>query len=160
MRAFGFARLLAIAVIAVTAISVIGSASPADAALARGSIMIHSRVCPLDLPPGSMLFDDCHSHPGPSGAEFTVDNRVPKAIAANGNVSFGRVTAGDHLITLTADWQPNEFLGMRAFCSNSVGGSGIHEATILRGDQAQFWVRVGAGSQLTCDVYFIPESGQ
>ena len=64
------------------------------------------------------------------------------------------------LMTLTSDFQPNEFLNVRAFCSNSVGGSGIHEATILHGDQAQFWVRVGAGSQLTCDVYFIPESGR
>jgi hypothetical protein len=160
MRALGLSRLLAVAIIATLALSVLGAVSPAKAELARGSVMIHSRVCPLNLPAGSMLFDDCHSHPGPSGAEFTVDNRAPKAIGANGNVSFGRVTAGDHLVTLTADWQPNEFLGMRAFCSNSVGGSGVHEATILRGDQAQFWVRVGAGSQLTCDLYFIPSSGR
>ena len=160
MRALGLTRLLAVAIIAVTALSVIGSASPAGAELARGSIMIHSRACPLNLPAGSMLFDACHPHPGPSGAQFTVDSRVPKNIAANGNVSFGSVTAGDHLVTLTSDFQPNEFLNVRAFCSNSVGGSGVHEATILQGDQAQFWVRVGAGSQLTCDVYFIPESGR
>jgi len=160
MRALGLSRLLAVAIIAVTALSVIGSASPAGAATGRGSIMIHSRACPLNLPAGSMLFDACHPHPGPSGAQFTVDSRVPKNIAANGNVSFGSVTAGDHLVTLTSDFQPNEFLNVRAFCSNSVGGSGVHEATILHGDQAQFWVRVGAGSQLTCDVYFIPESGR
>ena len=160
MRALGFSRLLAVAIIAITALSVIGSASPVGAQTARGSIMIHSRACPLNLPAGSMLFEACHPHPGPTGAQFTVDSRVPKNIGANGNVSFGRVTAGDHLITLTSDFQQNEFLTVRAFCSNSVGGSGIHEATILHGDQAQFWVRVGAGSQLTCDVYFIPESGR
>jgi hypothetical protein len=91
MRALGLSRLLAVAIIATLALSVLGAASPASAAPARGSVMIHSRVCPLNLPAGSMLFDDCHSHPGPSGAEFTVDNRVPKAIGANGNVSFGRL---------------------------------------------------------------------
>ena len=41
MRALGLTRLLAVAIIAVTALSVIGSASPAGAELARGSIMIH-----------------------------------------------------------------------------------------------------------------------
>ena len=160
MRTFGITRLFAVAIIAALALSVVGSTSPAQAELARGSVTIHSRICPLDLPEGSQLFTDCHPHPGPDGAEFTVDKRVPKAIRSNGNVSFGRVTAGDHLITLTADWQPNEFLGMRAFCSNVTLGSGPNEATILRGDQAQFWVRVGVGSQLICDVYFIPESGR
>ena len=160
MRALGPSRLLAVAIIAITALSVVGSAAPASAQAARGSIMIHSRACPLNLPAGSMLFEACHPHPGPTGAQFTVDSRAPKNIGTNGNVSFGRVTAGDHLITLTSDFQPNEFLKVRAFCSNSVGGSGINEATILQGDQAQFWVRVGAGSQLTCDVYFIPESGR
>ena len=160
MRTFGITRLFAVAIIAALALSVLGSTSPAQAELARGSVTIHSRICPLDLPDGAQLFNACHSEPGPDGAEFTVDKRVPKAIRSNGNVSFGRVTAGDHLITLTADWQPNEFLGMRAFCSNVTLGSGPNEATILRGDQAQFWVRVGAGSQLVCDVYFIPESGR
>jgi hypothetical protein len=76
MRALGLSRLLAVAIIATLAISVLGAASPATAASARGSVMIHSRVCPLNLPSGSMLFDDCHSHPGPSGAEFRVDNLV------------------------------------------------------------------------------------
>jgi hypothetical protein len=160
MRTFGVTRLFAAAILVAFALSVLSSASSALAEPARGSVVIHARVCPLNLPAGSMLFDACHPHPGPDGAEFTVDKRVPKEIGANGNVSFGRVTAGDHLITLTADWQPNEFLGMRAFCSNVTLGSGPNEATILRGDQAQFWVRVGVGSQLICDVYFIPESGR
>ena len=160
MRSLAIPRLIVIALIATFAISLVSAASPARAELARGSVVIHSRICPLHMPAGSMLFDLCHPHGGPSGAEFTVDHRVPKTINSSGNVSFGRVTAGDHLITLTSDFQPNEFLGMRAFCSNVTLGSGPNEATILRGDQAQFWVRVGIGSQLVCDVYFLPESGQ
>lgn len=160
MRAFGIRHLLTFAIIAVFAASVVATTTPAKAELARGSVVIHSRVCPLNLPGDAMLFAACHPHPGPDDAAFTVDRRVPKGIRSNGNVSFGRVTAGDHLITLTADWQPNEFLEMRAFCSNVTLGSGPNEATILHGDQAQFWVRVGAGSQLICDVYFIPQSGR
>ncbi len=112
------------------------------------------------MPAGSNLFDQCHDTAGPEGAEFTIDNRQPKGIDSNGNVSFGRATAGDHLVTLTSDFQPNEFLKVRAFCSNLATGTGPNEATILYGDQAQFWVRVAPGSKLVCDVYFMPISGQ
>jgi hypothetical protein len=160
MRIVKFSRLVAVALLAVVAMSMMGSFSPANAADPRGSIHIHARVCPLELPANAQLFRDCHGHPGPDGAEFRIDNRQPKGIASNGNVSFGGATAGDHLVTLTSDFQPNEFLGMRAFCSNLATGTGPNEATILRGDQAQFWVRVAPGSKLVCDVYFIPVSGQ
>jgi len=160
MRIVTLSRLFAVALVAVLALSVMGSFSPANAAAARGSIVLHARVCPLSLPANSQLFRDCHGHPGPSGAEFKIDSRQSKGIASNGNVSFGQATAGDHLVTLTSDFQPNEFLGMRAFCSNLATGTGPNEATILRGDQAQFWVRVAPGSMLVCDVYFIPVSGR
>lgn len=126
----------------------------------RGSIHIHTRVCPLNLPPGSMLFDSCHQFPGPEGARFKIDSRQSKDINSAGNVSFGRVTAGDHLVTLTSDFQPNEFLRLRAFCSNLATGTGPNEAFIRSGDQADFWVRVAPGSRLVCDVYFIPISGR
>ena len=160
MRSAACFRLFSVAILAALAISVLGATSPAGAELARGSIVIHSRICPLNMPAGSFLFDQCHHRPGPDGAEFTVDNRVPKAINEDGNVSFGGATAGDHLITLTSDFQPNEFLKMRAFCSNVTLGSGPNEAFIRSGDQADFWVRVGVGSKLVCDVYFIPISGR
>jgi hypothetical protein len=41
-------------------------------------------------------------------------------------------------------------------CSRSIGGSGIREAAILFSTTLQFWVRLAAGSRLTCDVSFIP----
>ena len=160
MRTFSMVRLFSVAMFAVLVASVMGSFSPASAEHTRGSVHIHARICPLNMPAGSFLFDQCHSRPGPDGAEFTVDNRVPKGINSSGNVSFGRVTAGDHLITLTSDFQPNEFLKVRAFCSNVTLGSGPNEAFIRQGDQADFWVRVGSGSMLVCDVYFIPISGR
>lgn len=160
MRIVRFSRLVAVALVAVFAMSMLAAVSSVSADHTRGSIMIHARVCPVELPANGQLFHDCHGHPGPEGASFKIDNRQSKDIAANGNVSFGRVTAGDHLVTLTSDFQPNEFLGMRAFCTNMATASGPHEATILHGDQAQFWVRVAPGSQLICDVYFIPESGR
>ncbi len=160
MRIVSLSRLFAVALVAVVAMSVLGTFSSAGAANPRGSIHIHARICPLELPANAQLFRDCHDFPGPEGAAFKIDNRQSKGIASNGNVSFGRVTAGDHLVTLTSDFQPNEFLQVRAFCSNSATGTGPNEATILYGDQAQFWVRVAPASRLTCDVYFIPESGR
>ena len=160
MRIVRFSRLFAITLVAVVAMTVLGLFSPASATHTRGSIHIHARICPLELPANAQLFRDCHDFAGPSGAAFKIDNRQSKDIASDGNVSFGQVTAGDHLVTLTSDFQPNEFLAVRAFCSNSATGTGPNEATILYGDQAQFWVRVAPASRLTCDVYFIPESGR
>jgi hypothetical protein len=160
MRIVKFSRLVAVALLAVVAMSMMGSFSPANAADPRGSIHLHARICPLELPANAQLFRDCHDHAGPDGASFKIDSRQSKDIDGNGNVSFGRVTAGDHLVTLTSDFQPNEFLRVRAFCSNLATGTGPNEATILHGDQAQFWVRVAPGSKLVCDVYFIPESGR
>src|SRR5215213_9905378 len=77
-----------------------------------------------------------------------------------GNVSFGQVTSGDHLVTLTASWQPNEFLRMKVYCTNTVTGSGPNEAPIIYGNQAKFWVWLAPSGKLVCDVYFLPESGQ
>lgn len=148
-------RLFALALVAMSIL-----AGTAEAAQPRGSVHIHARLCPQSMPAGSNLFDQCHDTAGPDGAEFTIDSRAPKGIDGNGNVSFGRATAGDHLVTLTSDFQPNEFLKVRAFCSNLATGTGPNEATILYGDQAQFWVRVAPASKLVCDVYFMPISGR
>jgi hypothetical protein len=155
-------RLFAVALIAVVALSLFATASPASAAT-RGSITIHSRICPVNMPTGSNIYDQCHSHPGPEGARFKIDNRQSKDVNASGNVSFGQVTSGDHLVTLTSDFQPNEFLHMRAFCTNLTTGSGPNEAPIIfpsSSGQAQFWVYLASGGKLVCDVYFIPESGR
>ena len=119
----------------------------------RGSIVIHSRACEVDA---VSLYDDCHDLGGPAGSVYTIDNRVPKAIDGNGNVSFGRATAGDHLVTLTSGYDSGAYRKIRAFCSNSATGTGPNEATILYSETPQFWVRVAPHSRLTCDVYFIP----
>lgn len=154
-----WSRFVAIAVLFGFALTLLGSASPANAA-ARGSIHIHSRICPLSMPSGSNIFDQCHHRPGPDGARFKIDSRQSKTINDSGNVSFGSVTAGDHKVVLTSNWQPNEFLGMRVYCTNTGTGSGPNEAPIIYGNQASFWVYVAPGSKLVCDVYFLPESGQ
>ncbi len=151
--------LLVLALIAALFVSLIGTATPVDAA-ARGSITIHSRICPTTIPTGSDIFDLCHGNPGPDGARFKVDNRQSKYIDSHGNVSFSQVTAGDHKVVLTSDWQPNEFLGMRVFCTNLVTGSGSNQAGITYGNQASFWVYLAPGGKLVCDVYFLPESGR
>jgi hypothetical protein len=145
MRSSVVMMLLAIAVLA-PALS-----APSAVAADRGTVAIHSRICGTDA---EQLFADCHGNPGPAGAMYKIDNRVPKPIV-NGNVSFGGAFAGDHLVTLTTGL-PSKYDSIRAFCSNSVGGSGVHEATILYSKTPQFWVRLAAGSRLTCDVYFIP----
>lgn len=146
MRSSVVMVLLAIAVLAPAL-----ATSSADAATARGTVVIHSRICGTDA---VQLFRDCHGNPGPAGAMYKIDNRVPKPIVG-GYVSFGGAVAGDHLVTLTTGI-PSKYDSLRAFCSNSVGGSGVHEATILYSKTPQFWVRLAAGSRLTCDVYFIP----
>jgi hypothetical protein len=145
LRSFIIVMLLAIAV------GLPMTAQPAAAA-DPGTIAIHSRICSTTA---VQLFRDCHSKPGPVGATYKVGNRTPKTIGATGNVSFGAVPAGDRLVTLTSGI-PAKYERIRAFCSNSVGGSGVHEATILVSATPQFWVRLAAGSRLTCDVYFIP----
>jgi hypothetical protein len=153
-------RLIAVTLLVVFAMSLLAIGSPARAADTRGSITLHSRICPTSMPSGSNIFDQCHHRPGPEGAKFKIDNRQSKSINASGNVSFGQVTTGDHLVTLTADWQPNEFLGMKVYCTNTVTGSGPNEAPIIYGNQAKFWVWLAPNGKLVCDVYFLPESGR
>jgi hypothetical protein len=152
--------LVAVALLFAFALTLIGPASSANAAAARGSIHLHARICPFDMPAGSNIYDQCHHRPGPEGARFKIDSRQSKDINASGNVSFGSVTAGDHRVVLTSDFQPNEFLDLRVFCTNTGTGSGPNEAPIHFGNQASFWVYVAPGSKLVCDVYFLPESGQ
>jgi len=154
-----WSRSFAVALLALVALSMF-SGGPSAAAATRGSITIHSRICPTTISTGSDIFALCHGHAGPDDASFKIDSRQSKSINASGNVSFGQVTAGDHKVVLTADWQPNEFLGMRVFCSNLVTGSGPNQASITYGNQASFWVYLAPGGKLVCDVYFLPESGR
>jgi hypothetical protein len=146
-------RSVTIAAIMALAVVLPALTAPAATAASTGTVAIHSRHCQVDA---KQLYDDCHGNPGPAGAVYTIDNRVPKAIDGSGNVSFGGAAAGDHLVTLTSGFDSGAYSHLRAFCSNSVGGSGVHEATILYSNTPQFWVRLAAGSRLTCDVYFIP----
>jgi hypothetical protein len=124
-----------------------------SAETARGSIMIHARLCPAGA---LQLFRDCHDAPGPIGIMYTVDSRTPKATDPLGNVSFGRVTAGDHLIRVASGFAPAAYSRVAGFCSNSTTGIYPHVAIITFQPNPQFWVRVGSGSRLTCDLYYIP----
>lgn len=151
MHAYRLLRSFVIVMLLAIAVAMPMMAQPAAAA-DPGTVAIHSRICDADA---VQLFRDCHGNPGPTGATYRVDRRVPKTIGTGGNVSFGGLVAGDHLVTVTSGI-PAGYDSLRAFCSNSVGGSGVHEATILHSATPQFWVRLAAGSRLTCDVYFIP----
>jgi hypothetical protein len=124
-----------------------------QAAGTKGTIAIHSRACEVD---SVDLYADCHGNPGPTGAVYTVGKRTPKAISSTGLVSFGGEAPGDHLVTLTSGFDSGAYSSMRVFCTNSKNGGGPNEATVLYSETPQFWVRLGAGSRLTCDVYFIP----
>ena len=146
-------QLFAAGLISMMILSLTGMGFTPSSAAERGSVHIHSRACDVDA---VNLYDDCHDLGGPTGSVYTVDSRVPKAIDGSGNVSFGQVTAGDHLITLTSGFDSGAYSAIRAFCSNITLGSGPNEATILYSETPQFWARVGDGSQLVCDVYFIP----
>jgi hypothetical protein len=157
MRTSRLSRLIPMVLVALCAFAIAGGPSTASAA-ARGSVTIHARTCPTDMAANADIFDTCHGNPAPDGARFKIDHRQSKYTNGAGNVSFGSATAGDHLVVLTSDWQPNEFLGMVAYCSNLGTGSGPNQATIHYGNQASFWVYVAPGSKLVCDVYFLPEN--
>jgi hypothetical protein len=152
-RAFHILAIFAIVAVAVAAPML---TAPAEATHGRGTIVIHSRLCPLDA---VQLFRDCHGNPGPFGARYTVDQRVPKNIAIDtGNVSFGGVRAGDHLVRIMSGF-PAAYSHLRVFCSNTATGTGPNEATVrFSGGDAipEFWVRLAPDSRLICDVYFVP----
>lgn len=153
MQALKILRSMGIALVAVAVLAVPLLSGPSAAAASRGGIVIHSRACEVDA---VQLYDDCHGLGGPTGATYTIDSRVPKEINGSGNVSFGSVLPGDHLVTLTSGYDSGAYSHMRVFCTNSKNGGGPNEATVLYSNTPQFWVRVGDGSTLTCDVYFIP----
>ncbi len=53
--------------------------------------------------------------------------------------------------------QPNEFLVLRAFCSDSNVGGPAREVEVRPTQHASFYVDVWAGQAVVCDVYWIPE---
>jgi len=143
-----------IALIAIVAVGVLAFAAPTSAA--STSVTIHARICP-----GSGvtdLFTDCHPHPV-TNAAFRLDHRTSMWTNSRGNVTFNAVTAGSHIVALTAGNQPNEFLHLRAFCSDSNTGAKAVEVAVRSTSQASFRVSVATGQAIVCDVYWIPESG-
>lgn len=141
--------------IAILAFGVMALASPASAA--STTVTIHARICPAHGV--TDLFKDCHSH-AVTNASFRLDHSGSKHVNNKGNVTFSNVAAGSHIVALTGGDQPNEFLHLRAFCSDSNTGGTAVEYKVRSTTQASFRISVKTGQALVCDVYWIPESGQ
>jgi hypothetical protein len=134
------------------------AAVPASAATYTAAVTIHARLCPTNGPTTD-IFTDCHGNPAWPGTKYKINNKSSKAISAAGNVTFSGLGAGYRTVTQTAGYQPNEFLHVRVFCSAD-GGKAVELPISQSGGLAHFSFWLDAGSHVTCDYYFIPESGQ
>jgi hypothetical protein len=150
------ARSVLFALIAVLTLSLLVSVAPAAAAN-TASVTVHARICPI----GQLndLFTDCHGNPMTDQA-FRLGSRTSKLVNSRGNVTFNEVAPGSYVVALTSGDQPNEFLHLRAFCSDSNVGGPATEVLVRSTAQASFRVNVIAGQAIVCDVYYLPESGQ
>jgi hypothetical protein len=149
-------RSILVTLIALLAFGSLLSAAPTSAA-DTSSVTVHARICPLG--PLTDFFTDCHHRPMTNQA-FRLDARTSKFVNSRGNVTFNQVFPGSYVVALTAGNQPNEFLHLRAFCSDSNVGGPAKEVTVRSTAQASFRVNVGFGQAIVCDLYYLPESGQ
>lgn len=149
-------RSILLALIASLAFGSFVAVAPASATH-TASLTIHARICPI----GNLtdLFTDCHDNPMTDQA-FRISGRSSKWVNAQGNVAFHAIVPGSYVVALSAGDQPNEFLRLRAFCSDQNGSRAVTEYRVRSTAQASFRLPVLAGQAIVCDVYWIPESGQ
>jgi hypothetical protein len=152
-------RMLLVSSLAVFAIMLGIAAAPASAASYNASVTIHARLCPTGGPTID-IFTECHPHPAWAGTAYRINGHGSKVINSSGNVTFSGLGAATRTITQTAGYQPNEFLHVRAFCSADGGAANeVAVKSTSSNPNAHFSFYLNAGSHVTCDVYFIPESG-
>lgn len=149
-------RSILFTLVAVLALGSLVSVAPATAA-DTSSITIHARICPTG--PLTDLFTDCHDNPMTDQA-FRLGSRTSKFVNSRGNVAFNQVSPGSYVVALSAGDQPNEFLTLRAFCSDQNKHGVAKEYRVRSTAQASFRINVTSGQRIICDVYWIPESGQ
>jgi hypothetical protein len=145
-------------VAALIALASVVLSAPAPASAATGSITLHVRLCPTGQPTTD-IFVDCHSHPAPDGTAFRINGHGSKIVNSSGNIKFSNLTGGTRTITDTGILQPNEFLGLRVWCSATGSDHPAVEVPVQFGPQTSFRYRLATGAQAICDVYFIPEGG-
>jgi len=135
-------------------------AAPASAAASTSSVTIHARLCPTGGPTHD-IFTDCHPHPAWAGTAYKINGHGSKTINGSGNLTFSGLGSANRTITQTAGYEPNEFLKVRAFCSAD-GGTAVEVPVKSTSSEprAHFSFFLNANSHVTCDVYFIPVSGQ
>ena len=139
--------MFAIVLLTVTVLPGLSSTAGADR---RGTIVSHARYCHPGADDGNIV-EECHDN-RVIAADFKDDNRRSKPTALNGNVSFKRVVAGDHLITLTDAVEAGRSTSYKASCSNVLAGTGHDEAVVRMSESPDFYVRLGAGDRLVCVV--------
>lgn len=160
LSTFRRSRTLIVSLLAAVAIMLGVASAPASAATYNASVTIHARLCPTGGPTTD-IFTDCHPHPAFAGTAFMINGHGSRAINSSGNVTFSYLGAATRTVTQTAGYQPNEFLKVRVFCSAD-GGRAVELPVTANSSapNAHFSFYLNAGSQVTCDYYFIPESGK
>lgn len=152
--------MLLISSFAIAAVLLGAAAAPASAATYNSSVTIHARLCPTGGPTHD-IFTDCHPHPASPGTAYKINGHGSKTINGSGNLTFSGLGSATRTITQTAGYEPNEFLKVRAFCGAD-GGTAVEVpvSSSSAEPRAHFSFFLGVNSHVTCDVYFIPESGQ
>lgn len=153
-------RVFLVSSLAALALLLGAISAPVSAATFNSSVTIHARLCPTGGPTHD-IFTDCHGNPAWPGTKFKINNKSSKTINSAGNVTFSGLGAATRTVTQTAGYQPNEFLKVRAFCSAN-GGVAVEVPVTASSSSpdAHFSFVLGANSHVTCDYYFIPESGK
>ena len=153
-------RVLLVSTFAIVAVMFGVVVAPASAASYNSSVTIHARLCPTGGPTHD-IFTDCHPHAAWAGTAYKINNHGSKTINGSGNLTFSSLGAGNRTITQTGGYESNEFLKVRAFCSAD-GGAAVEVPVKSNSAEprAHFSFFLQANSHVTCDVYFIPESGR
>lgn len=151
-------RVRTLLVTAIAAIALLLGAAPMSASAAsNASVTLHVRLCPAGEPTAN-IFADCHAHPIFAGTMYKLNGHGSKTVDSSGNIAYSGLGAGVRTVTQTGGQEPNEFLVVRAFCSSD-GGRAVEE-TVVKSPQSHFSFNLQSGAHVTCDVYFIRESGR
>ena len=157
MRRF---RTLLVSSLAAVAVLLEVAAAPISAATYTSTVTIHARLCPTGGP-STDIFTGCHPYKAWSGTAYKINHHGSKVVDGSGNLTFSGLGAATRTVTQTAGYQPNEFLKVRAFCSADGGdATEVPVEANSANPNARFSFALGANSDVTCDVYFIPESGK
>ena len=156
-----FARLGATFALVLVALGAL-LAPAADAGFTGATLTIHNRLCPRGYT-GTNYYRDCHDRAA-VGMEFTLAGaqRASGTTDSEGNVSFDLLSGAYRV----RGGVPGDVATLRVYCSeaNTSGGRTPYPFRYIRNgvrgpnDPSGIRIELGAGDNVICDWYNIPES--